>query len=162
MIRTAGVNAADRNEKSDVTDGATDDEIEMLVRELKERKFRKMNLEAAANEVLREEEVMPVSSNEISTGSVIEEKVIEGFWEDDEEPVMPAHEQEEPQPQSKGSAGDFETKHAFILGKFAGDNLFDGSGKLIIAKDEIITDEVIAKAESEGKLVDLIVDMKFS
>jgi hypothetical protein len=117
-------------EKTYSVDKATDEEIEMLVRELKQRKQNK-------TEQTQEEP----------------QKVVEGFW--DEEANTEKEPEEKPSPEDV-------SKHAFIIGKFAGSDLLDESGKLIIAKDEAITQETVEKAEAEGKLVDLIVDMKFS
>lgn len=124
-------------------DRATDEEIETLVRELKARKNSRKEID------LPDEPEEPKSYEP-------EAKVLEGFWEDDlsEETEKPVEEEVEISIEDS-------SKHAFIIGKFAGDNLLDESGKLIIAKDEIITEEVIAKAEAEGKLVNLIIDMKF-
>lgn len=51
-------------------------------------------------------------------------------------------------------------KLKYIVGKIAGEDLYDDKGNLIIAKDSIITNNVLEKAEKEGKLADLIVDMK--
>ncbi|MFA7206940.1 MAG: hypothetical protein WC102_11500, partial [Saccharofermentanales bacterium] len=100
-----------------------------------------------------------------NTQEIAEEpKVVEGFW-DDEEDVLESIDTDSGTTapgQEIPDTDEVSSKHAFIIGKFAGDNLFDDSGKLIIAKDEVITEEVISKAEEEGKLVDLIVDMKFS
>lgn len=50
-------------------------------------------------------------------------------------------------------------RYKYISGKAAGQDLYDQDGKLIIAKGEIITSEVIGKAEAEGKLPELIVNM---
>lgn len=51
-------------------------------------------------------------------------------------------------------------KYAYIINKVAGDDLYDNSGKLIIAKNEYITEKIIHKAEVEGKFVALVVNMK--
>ncbi|MCR4440824.1 MAG: hypothetical protein QHH10_01565 [Peptococcaceae bacterium] len=50
-------------------------------------------------------------------------------------------------------------RYKYIAGKIAGEDLFDGGGKLIIARGEKITTEVIGRAEAEGKLPELIVNM---
>ena len=47
----------------------------------------------------------------------------------------------------------------YIVGKLAGEDLFDSNGRLIIAKKEKITSEVVALAEAEGRLPELIVNM---
>ena len=62
-------------------------------------------------------------------------------------------------PKPKGS-DTTKLKYAYVLGKIAGEDLFDKSGKLIIAKNEVITEIVVDKAESEGRLVELVVNMK--
>lgn len=47
----------------------------------------------------------------------------------------------------------------YIAGKIAGQDLYDSSGKLIIAKGKVITSEIVATVETEGKLPELIVNM---
>lgn len=57
--------------------------------------------------------------------------------------------------------GDIENiRRKYIVGKIAGEDLHDGSGNIIIRKDNIISMETVAAAEREGKLASLIVDMK--
>ncbi|WP_373230234.1 hypothetical protein [Cohnella sp.] len=50
-------------------------------------------------------------------------------------------------------------QNRYIVGKAAGDNLYAADGRLIIAKGQRITNEVVQAAEREGKLPDLIVHM---
>ena len=50
-------------------------------------------------------------------------------------------------------------RYKYIVGKLAGEDLLDGNGKLIIAKNEKISPEIVALAEAEGKLPELIVNM---
>jgi glycosyltransferase involved in cell wall biosynthesis len=50
-------------------------------------------------------------------------------------------------------------RHRYIVGKLAGEDLYDLEGKLIIAKSSAITPETIEKAEKAGKLAELIVNM---
>lgn len=47
----------------------------------------------------------------------------------------------------------------YIVGKLAGADLKDSSGKIIVAKNEVITEEVMNQAEQQGKLAELIVNM---
>lgn len=47
----------------------------------------------------------------------------------------------------------------YLIGKIAGEDLYDNDGNLIIAKSEVITHEVVEKADSEGKLAELIIKM---
>lgn len=51
-------------------------------------------------------------------------------------------------------------RRKYIVGKIAGDDLLDRNGNLIIKKNDIITIETVQLAEREGKLANLIVDMK--
>ncbi|MDF2558047.1 MAG: hypothetical protein K0R71_1875 [Bacillales bacterium] len=53
-------------------------------------------------------------------------------------------------------------KSMYIVGKLAGDDLFDQNGNLIISKYSLITKEVVDKANRAGKLAELIVNMKLS
>jgi hypothetical protein len=53
-------------------------------------------------------------------------------------------------------------KSMYIVGKLAGENLYDQHGKLIVEKFSLITKEVVEKANQAGKLADLIVNMKFT
>jgi hypothetical protein len=50
-------------------------------------------------------------------------------------------------------------RQKYIVGKIAGEDVYDSSGKLIIAKQSVITGEVVDKADTEGKLAELIVNM---
>lgn len=47
----------------------------------------------------------------------------------------------------------------YITGKLAGQDLLDANGKPIITKGEVITSEIVARVETEGKLPELIVNM---
>lgn len=47
----------------------------------------------------------------------------------------------------------------YITGKIAGRDLYDPTGELIIAKGKVITSEIVARVETEGKLPELIVNM---
>jgi hypothetical protein len=51
-------------------------------------------------------------------------------------------------------------KEQYILGKVAGADLFDRTGKLIIAVDTKITKDVVELANTNGKLAELIINMK--
>lgn len=85
-----------------------------------------------------------------------------GFWEED---VYETENIDDSIETEKGEiifSEENTSKYAFIVGKFAGENIFDESGKLIIAKDEVITEEVVENAEAEGKLINLIIDMKLA
>jgi hypothetical protein len=50
-------------------------------------------------------------------------------------------------------------RQKYIVGKIAGEDVYDSTGKLIIAKQSLITGEVVDKADAEGKLAELIVHM---
>jgi hypothetical protein len=50
-------------------------------------------------------------------------------------------------------------RQKYIVGKIAGEDVYGGSGKLIIAKQSVITGEDVDKADAEGKLAELIVNM---
>lgn len=50
----------------------------------------------------------------------------------------------------------------YIVGKLAGEDLFDNKNNLIIKKNAVITASTIEDAERAGKLVELIVGMKLS
>jgi hypothetical protein len=50
-------------------------------------------------------------------------------------------------------------RQKYIVGKIAGEDVYDSTGKLIIAKQSMITGEVVDKADVEGKLAELIVNM---
>ncbi|MFZ5649396.1 MAG: hypothetical protein ACOY4I_00890 [Bacillota bacterium] len=47
--------------------------------------------------------------------------------------------------------------HNYLVGKIAGEDLLDSSGQLIIKKGAAITPETVGRAESEGKMADLII-----
>jgi len=50
-------------------------------------------------------------------------------------------------------------RRRYIVGKIAGEDLYDRSGRLIIAKGQPITESVMENADSAGKLAELIVNM---
>ncbi|ATW23665.1 hypothetical protein DCMF_01620 [Candidatus Formimonas warabiya] len=50
-------------------------------------------------------------------------------------------------------------REKYVVGRIAGADLFDRQKQLIIARNGIITSEVVKKAEKEGKLAELIVNM---
>lgn len=50
-------------------------------------------------------------------------------------------------------------KHKYIVGKIAGEDLHDNAGNLIVTKNQVITEEIVNRAEKEGKLPELIVHM---
>jgi hypothetical protein len=52
-----------------------------------------------------------------------------------------------------------EIRNQYILGKLAGEDLFDNEGNKIISSHATITEEIIERAEREGKLANLIVSM---
>ena len=52
-----------------------------------------------------------------------------------------------------------EIRQRYIVGKLAGEDLYDSNNSLIIAKNQAITADVISRAEREGKLAELIVNM---
>lgn len=58
-----------------------------------------------------------------------------------------------------GSRNIDEIKRKYIVGKISGKEIRDQQGRLIIAQNEIITEEVVDLADQHGKLVELIVHM---
>lgn len=50
-------------------------------------------------------------------------------------------------------------RHKYVVGKLAGEDLLDGDGGLIVRKNEMITPGIIDRAEREGKLAELIINM---
>ncbi len=50
-------------------------------------------------------------------------------------------------------------RHKYIVGKIAGESLIANDGSVIIAQNQIITAEIVARAEAEGRLPELIVNM---
>ncbi|MCM8710207.1 hypothetical protein M2651_04095 [Clostridium sp. SYSU_GA19001] len=50
-------------------------------------------------------------------------------------------------------------RYKYLVGKIAGEDLFDKNNNVIISKNSIITADVVNKAENEGKLAQLIVNM---
>ncbi len=50
-------------------------------------------------------------------------------------------------------------RYKYLGGKLAGADLLDGKGRVIVRKNELITPEIVDKAETEGKLAELIVNM---
>ncbi|NRD77983.1 hypothetical protein HPT25_11365 [Bacillus sp. BRMEA1] len=53
-------------------------------------------------------------------------------------------------------------KTQYIVGRVAGEDLFDLRGAIILAKNSIITREAIEKANQNGKLAELIINMKLA
>lgn len=50
-------------------------------------------------------------------------------------------------------------RQKYIVGKIAGEDILDSNGQKIVGKKELITDEIVAAVEKEGKLPELIVNM---
>jgi hypothetical protein len=50
-------------------------------------------------------------------------------------------------------------RYKYIVGKWAGEDLFDAKNKLIVKKNTVITEEIVDAAEQEGKLSLLIIHM---
>mgnify|MGYP001201190798 CR=1 FL=1 len=71
----------------------------------------------------------------------------------------PSAMQEEPQDESINPEIE-SIKRNYIVGKIAGESLADGNGRLIVAKDSVITEQVVKRAQREGKLAELIVNMR--
>ncbi len=61
--------------------------------------------------------------------------------------------------QSHGAPGAEAIKNRYIVGKLAGKHLVDHRGSMIIERGALITPDTIKKAEEEGKLVELILNM---
>lgn len=57
------------------------------------------------------------------------------------------------------SAQIMDIRQKYIVGKIAGEDIIDSSGRKIIGKKELITAEVVTAVEKEGKLPELIVNM---
>jgi hypothetical protein len=50
-------------------------------------------------------------------------------------------------------------KRHYIVGKVAGEDLYDRQGRVIVSKQSVITEQILQAAEREGMLVELIVNM---
>jgi|GEM_PF-4695294 len=50
-------------------------------------------------------------------------------------------------------------RHKYVVGKLAGEDLLDNEGSLLIGKGQLITPSIVEKAEKEGKLAELIINM---
>lgn len=68
---------------------------------------------------------------------------------------------EYPKPSSKQLVDEVDSlKSQYMLGKVAGENIYNKEGQLLIKKNTIITKEIIELAHQQGKLAELIVNMK--
>lgn len=50
-------------------------------------------------------------------------------------------------------------RNKYMVGKLAGEDLFDSKGELIIKEGQVINEQIIERSDREGKLSDLIVNM---
>lgn len=50
-------------------------------------------------------------------------------------------------------------RNKYLIGKIAGDDLYDREGSIIISKGSVITADVVKISEQEGKLAELVVNM---
>jgi hypothetical protein len=57
------------------------------------------------------------------------------------------------------SVSDMALKYQYVLGKTAGEDLYDQFGQLIIGKDQPITEQVLSRAEEENKIEELVVGL---
>lgn len=53
-------------------------------------------------------------------------------------------------------------KTQYIVGKIAGEDLYDHQGHVIVARNSLLTREVVEQANENGKLAELIVNMKLN
>lgn len=53
-------------------------------------------------------------------------------------------------------------RYRYLLGKLTGKELTDNLGKVIVAKNNVITKEIVDSVESAGKLPELIVNMIYA
>lgn len=123
------------------------------------------NVETAAQEAEKEspapepekQQVSEPEKQQVPEPATAEKKAAEDFWEEKSEPEKTEKNVPDKTEETKSDPKD---KYAYVVGKVAGEDLMDKSGKLIIAKGETITGEVVEKAEKEGKLIELVVGMK--
>lgn len=77
-------------------------------------------------------------------------------------PVIPVMTSIEAEPASAAvEEHAYRLRKKYIVGKICGTDLRDSQGNMIAAKHSVITEEVMNKAEREGKLAELIVNMSF-
>ena len=111
------------------------------------------------------QEEQPVYTQKEPAQQADDVKIIEGFWDEpkiEETPKIetPISEKEKEKEREKEKENVTGLKNMYIIGKVAGEDLFDNSGKLIVAKNEVITEEIIDKAEKVGNLIELVLEMK--
>lgn len=137
-------------------------------------------LEVELHSIIEQENIMeyinlqdPIENKEIVRPVEREEKLSLFFddIEDEIEEVRPTQEiekkveekpepKEEPYTQNRLTANDINhIRYKYLVGKIAGEDLFGNNNKLIIAKGDVITAEVVEKVENEAKLAELIVNM---
>jgi len=95
------------------------------------------------------------------TGNVLEQEQNQETVEIIQETPALKHEPEKeaPQPSREVEREITNIKYKYLIGKKVGETLLDSNGQVIASKNSHITAEVIEKAEKEGKLVNLIVNM---
>lgn len=74
-------------------------------------------------------------------------------------PLKPQSSQEKRSPVSPLNEEIDLIKNQYIVGNKAGEDLYDRNGQLIVSKNGVITSDVVTKAETEGKMADLIIQM---
>lgn len=143
-------------------------EILNAVKEKQKQKFVKEKKELAQEslQVQQEERIETENEPKPSVGG-------NGFWEEEIDPLLnqPYHPYQFNQVQHTAPTSSktrkspaiadqaYNLRKRYIVGKIAGGDLKGSDGKVIVAKNSIIIEEIIRKAEEEGKLAELIVNM---
>jgi hypothetical protein len=74
----------------------------------------------------------------------------------------PVYEPEESKESEAVSTEIMSIRNRYIVGKLAGEDLYDVNGRLIVSKGSTITPDMVDLAEKAGRLPDLIVNMKIA
>lgn len=147
-----------------------------LLRRASKPKVVKLNGAEEAPKQRLDEDSYPSETRDINSGR----SKGTGFWDDSsyrekevhteglsgKAPVRPGKEEAYDRVQGSDTPGSAalsadinQVRNKYLVGKVAGEDLLAKNGSVIIAKNGVITAETVRRAEEEGKLAELIINM---
>ena len=134
-------------------------ENEMQERDRKDDSFWDFDFEEAAS---IDQSVMKIETDIGTDMNIDEEKerAIIAENQEDTKNQYKTEEVEQKKGESQAIAKEINTiRNKYLIGKISGTDLTDKSGEILVSKGETITKEIIDKADKEGKLAELILNM---
>lgn len=132
---------------------------EVFVQKPADEILHKAEIESFEETAVSNSSVLSDNTKNINTPPLVEEKRVEKKEEIKPEQYAAQTQRNTPSGSPAVSKEINTLRTRYIAGKIAGETLYDMHGGVIISKNEVITQEVITRAEVEGRLSELIVNM---